>query len=79
VYHNIFPNTQNNWDLHRNQRNTNPSPARGMGSFNIAAMPRANLGFWLPTHPYTQRNLDSQELGHNRISGSQRQIDSQEH
>jgi hypothetical protein len=59
----IFSNTQNNWDCHRNQRNTNPHPARGTGSFQLATVPRTNRGLWFLAHTCkTQRKLDFQEL-----------------
>ena len=57
-----FFNTQHNWKpphihthththTHRNQGNTNPSPTRGTGPCQLAPVPKAKPGLWLPTPP----------------------------
>jgi hypothetical protein len=75
----IFPNTQHNREPHRKQGNMNICPSICTDSFQPATVPRADQGLWL----LIQGNLDpkelwSQEVSHIRISGSQRQFDSQE-
>lgn len=82
-----FPTSSITGTLTRNKGNTYPFPGRGKCSFQLAPVLRANPGLWLPPNLATSREsliprisdaTGSQELCHIRVSGSQRNLDSQE-